>query len=94
MPSAAFLCLGFINNFEEYRDIQFPKELVCSLGIHCFGGELKPKKLKGMDKLIVKMLRSEIKGADFEVSDEGQAPLPEIVPENIYRLADKIRGLL
>ena len=94
MQTAIFLCCGFPENFDDYIAMQIPKTVIPSLGTHCFGGELKPKKLKGMDKLIVKMLRSEIKGADFEVSDEGQAPLPEIVPENIYRLADKIRGLL
>ena len=94
MPSAAFLCLGFINNFEEYRDIQFPKELVCSLGIHCFGGELKPDKLKGLDKLIVKAVRSSLKSEDFENPYSERDTLPEILPETITRLADKIRGLL
>ena len=94
MPSAAFLCLGFINNFEEYRDIQFPKELVCSLGIHCFGGELKPDKLKGLDKLIVKAVRSSLRSEDFENPYSERDTLPEILPETITRLADKIRGLL
>ncbi len=92
--TALFLCCGFPESFDNYVAKQFPKNIIPSLGIYCFGGELKPKKLKGMDKLIVKMIRSEITGADFEVSDSSQPPLPEIVPENIYRLADKIRSVL
>ncbi len=94
MQTAVFLCCGFTENFDDYVSFQVPKTLVPSLGIHCFGGELKPNKLKGMDKFIVKMVRSSIVGSDFESPDPTASPLPEIVPENIRRLADKIRGLL
>lgn len=94
IQTAIFLCCGFPENFDDYVATQIPKTVIPSLGMHCFGGELKPKKLKGMDKLIVKMLRSDITGADFEVSNGNQSPLPEIVPENIYRLADNLRRLL
>ena len=92
--TALFLCCGFPEYFDTYVAKQFPKSIIPSLGIHCFGGELKPKDLKGIDKLIVKMLREDIQGADYEAYDALHSPLPEIVPENIYRLSDKMRQLL
>lgn len=92
--TAVFLCCGFTENFDDYVNLQVPKSVLADLGIHCFGGELKPKELKGMDKLAVKMMRSSITTADFESPDPNASPLPEIIPENIYRLADRIRALL
>ena len=74
-------------------DILLPKRLECSLGHHCFGGELKPEKLTGFDKLVVRMLRSSIKSQDFEESDEDHHPLPELIPENINLLVEKIKRL-
>ncbi len=91
---AVFICCGFSESFDDYVHFQVPKELIPSLGIHYFGGELKPDNLKGLDKLMVKTIRAEIIGADFEAPDQNASPLPEIVPENIWRLAERIRGLL
>ncbi len=91
---AVFLCCGFAESFDDYVHLQVPKTLIPSLGIHYFGGELKPDKLKGMDKLIVKAVRSSIVEADFESPDPEASPLPEIIPENIWRLADRIRALM
>ena len=93
MNTALFLCCGFANNFEEYCSIEIPKNLNASLGIHYFGGEMKPEKLHGFDKLVVKMVRSSIKTKNFENSQLDQIPLPEILPENITRLADAILEL-
>lgn len=94
MHTALFLCCGFPESFDDYVSMQIPKSVIPSLGIHYFGGELKPQKLKGLDKLMVKMIRSEITGADFEAPEHERPPLPEIVPEEIARLADRIRELL
>ncbi len=91
---AIFICCGFSDSFDDYVHFQVPKNLIPSLGIHYFGGELKPDKLKGIDKLMVKAIRSEIIGTDFESPNPNASPLPEIVPENIWRLAEKIRSLL
>ena len=94
MPCALFFCCGFPLRYEEYAEIEVPKGLVCSLGIHYFGGELKPSKLKGLDKLIVTMVRQSILTQDFESPDDRtQHTLPEILPEAISRLADSIRAL-
>ena len=94
MNTALYLCCGFTESFDDYVTMQIPKSINAKLGIHCFGGELKPEKLRGLDKLIVKMVRSSLKTEDIDFPDENRSPLPEIVPENIYRLADKIRALL
>ncbi len=93
MPTAVFFCCGYPRQFQEYVDIQLPKGLICSLGHHCFGGELKPEKLTGFDKWVVRMLRSSIKGQDFEESDADHHDLPELIPENINLLVEKIEKL-
>ena len=91
--SAFFFCCGFPSELEDYIDTRLPKTINFSLGIHCFGGELKPEKLKGFDKLAVKMMRSHINSQDFEESDDDHIPLPELLPESIQRLADIIKAL-
>ena len=90
--SAFFFCCGFPSELEDYVDTQLPKSINFSLGVHCFGGELKPEKLKGMDKLVVKMVRSHINSQDFEESEDDHMPLPELLPESIQRLADMINN--
>lgn len=93
MPSSVYLCCGFPRNFEEYVDTQIPKALHCSLGFYSFGGELKPEKLHGMDRWIVKHIRNSIRCQDFEESDREHHILPEIFLENIRLLADKIGNI-
>ena len=94
MPTALFLCCGFSENFDDYVSMVFPKSVSASLGIHCFGGELKPDKLRGLDKFLVKRIRSSMQYRDFDDPDPDASPLPEILPETIYRLADTIKALL
>ena len=92
--TALFLCCGFTESFDDYVAMQFPKNIIASLGIHCFGGEMKPDKLKGLDKLVIKTVLSQIKYEEFDDPDPKRSPIPEILPETIYRLADRIRALL
>ncbi len=94
IPCAVFICCGYTESFEDYVHFQVPKALTPSLGFHCFGGELKPDRLHGFDKLVVKRMRASIVEEDFESPNPESSPLPEIVPENIWRLADSIRNLL
>ena len=92
--TAIFLCCGISTDVDDYITLQIPKSLNPSLDIHYFGGELKPEKAKGFDKIALKAMRSSVKDVDFESPDKNDTPLPEIIPENIMRLADKIRSLL
>lgn len=92
--TAIFLCAGLSENVDDYITLQIPKNIIPSLEIHYFGGEVKPANAKGIDKWILRAMRSSIKDVDFEAPDPNDNPLPEIIPENIYRLADRIRSLL
>lgn len=93
MPSAFFLCCGFPIEWEDYADAQLPSGMQFSLGRHCFGGELKPEKLRGFDKLAVKLMRGHIRSRDFEEGDKNDHPLPELIPEHVTLLAEKIFSL-
>ncbi len=91
IPCAVFLCCGFPDEFEEYVTREFPSDFAPSYGFHCFGGELKPKKARGLDRFILKAMRRSITEHDFEDGNYSGS-LPEIIPEHIYILADKIMG--
>ena len=91
--TAVGFCCGLTRLFEEYVETQLPKDLVCSLGHHLFGGELKPEKLRGLDKIFVKMARQSIQTQDFEKPKDELHDLPELLPENVTLLADKIKQL-
>jgi len=92
MPTALFLCCGYPDNFGDYVKENFPSSWDPSFGVHCFGGEMKPEKLHGIDKWIIKAMRNAIVEHDFE---DGfyEGSLPELLPETIQRLADRIRGI-
>lgn len=91
MPCAVYLCCGLTRLFDEYAETLFPRRFTPSLGFHLFGGELKPDRVTGLDKLAVMLMRSSIKSQDFEESDRDHHDLPEIIPENIALLAKEIR---
>lgn len=93
MPSAVFICCGFPADLEDYIETQLPRRMTFSLGVHCFGGEIKPEKQKGLDKLVLKMVKSHIRYKDLEENDKHDYMLPEIIPEHITLLADRIRAL-
>ena len=90
---AFFVCCGFPDRVDEYAEDNLPKGLVPSLGVHCFGGELKPEKLKGFDRFVVRSVRKSIVEHDFE-DGHYEGALPEIMPDHIARLVDTLRTLL
>ena len=90
MPFGIYFCCGYTKQFQEYVDIQFPKNYEPSLGFHLLGGEMKPEKYSGFDKFIMKMMRNAIKTQDFETDENDLHDLPEIYPENIAVLAKKV----
>ncbi len=90
MPAAAFICCGFVKDYEDYAVMQLPRDLEFSRGVHCFGGELKPDKLKGLDKLIVKVVRESIRTQDPDKADDDRHELPELMPDTIYALAEQL----
>ncbi len=92
--SAAFICCGYLKNFEDYKTMQLPLDLSFSLGVHCFGGHLKPDRLHGFDKLFVKIARENILTQDPDKSDYDRNELPELMPDTIYALAEQILRLI
>ena len=90
MPCSVFICCGLSKDFDDYKIMQLPKQLKCSLGVQHFGGELKPDKLKGLDKLLVKVMREKILTQDPDISDSDREELPELLPDTIYALAERI----
>ena len=93
MKAAVFFCCGRTKRFAEYVETQLPRRIVPSLGYHLFGGELKPDRVKGFDKIFVMGMRNSIKSQDFEEDDSNHDDLPEIIPENILLLAKDIRRI-
>ena len=95
MHSAAFICCGIGKNFDDYRVMQLPKDINFSLGVHYFGGQLKPDRIKGkLDKFIVKAMRESIAAQDPEKSDYYRNELPELMPDTIRALAERILLLI
>ena len=90
MPCAVFICCGISKDFDDYKTMQLPKDLHCSLGVAHFGGHLKPDRLKGMDRLIVKVMRESILSQDPDITGDDRNELPELLPDTIYSLAERI----
>ena len=88
---AYFLACGYTDKYDEYLKKSVPADLqdaavVCEL----FGGRLKPENSSGFDRFFVKAARNSIVNQDeSEKTYEGELErvLPEIVPENVARLA-------
>ena len=59
----------------------------------CLGGSLDPQRFKGINKLIVKSVRSEILGGGDNGDERKDMSLPTIMDENISQLADKIKRM-
>lgn len=93
MPSAFFFCCGIIRDFDDYKTTELPSKIHFSLGVECFGGELKPDKLKGFDKMIVNAMRQSILTQDSDLRNSSDLELPEFLPENILALAERIKRL-
>ena len=89
MPCAFFLCCGLPDDFDDYIDINLPRDFAPSHGKYCFGGELKPKNAKGFDRFIISAMRRSIREHDFEDGNY-DGSLPEIIPENIEALANRL----
>lgn len=93
MPSAAFICCGLTNDFEDYVVTEIPKEIKFSLGVHCFGGELKTDRVRGMDRIITFFMRQSVLMQDPDKSNRDMIELPEIFPDTINALAERIHRL-
>ncbi len=90
--TAYYMCCGFVDCAEEYAEKALPKALRgTELTVTCLGGSLEPQRFKGIDKMIVKAVRSEILGGGENGEQRDDMTLPTILDENIVQLADLIK---
>ena len=88
-----FLCLGFVDLFDEYMIKNFPKDLRDNAAaITCFGGDMNPDKHRGFDKMIIKMVRADILGGGDNGQPRDDISLPTINENNISQLAEIIKS--
>lgn len=89
-----FVCCGFVDCFDEYKKKVIPRELAeKAFEISCFGGALEPSRFRGIDKIVVKAVRSEILGGGENGDAREDMSLPTIMDENIAQFADKIKKI-
>ena len=87
-----FMCCGFVDCFDEYREKTIPKDLGdAAFEIACFGGSLEPSRFRGFDKIVVKAVRAEILGGGENGEARADMSLPTIMDENIAQFADRIK---
>ncbi len=93
-----FLCCGFADMAQNYYEKAFPAAMREKAVSGYFGGELKPEKLQGLDKWVVRVVRNSIinenNHPDAVSREEYTRVLPEIIPENIERFAGEINRKL
>ena len=90
---AYYMCCGFIDCADEYAEKALKRDLgEKALTVTCLGGSLDPSKFKNVfDKIIIKMVRSEILGGGENGEHREDMSLPTILDENIAQLADLIK---
>ena len=89
-----FMCCGFVDCFDEYKQKLIPKGLrEKAFEISCFGGSLEPSRFRGIDKLIVKAVRSEILRGGENGEGRDDMSLPTVMDENIAQFADRIKKI-
>lgn len=89
---AFFICCADPEEAEKYITRGFGEELLSgAVAAESFGGELRPERHRGIEKLFVKMARkSSMKTDDINYPNEIKTP-PAILPDRISYFADKIR---
>ena len=90
---AYFLCCGFTDCFEDYLYKNIPERLIeHAETVACFGGSLDKNKAKGIDRLMISAVRSEILGGGQNGQQRDDLSLPTIMETNISQFADVILG--
>jgi len=89
---AFFICCGDPESTECYFQRSIPRPLLDnSISNMSFGGDLRIKEQKGLDKIWAKMILSSIKNNNISENMNEEMAIPAVVPENISRFADEIR---
>ena len=92
IKTAYYICCGFVDCLEDYAQKTIPATLrENAIDVTCLGGSLDPRRFKGINKFVVKSVRSEILGGGDNGDERKDMSLPTIMDENISQLADKIK---
>lgn len=87
-----FICCAYIDSAGEYIRKLIPYGLRQAADtIECFGGELVVKNYRGVERFIVRMMRSDILDDGSRDGELNHRNLPEIMTDAIRRFADEIR---
>ena len=90
---AYFLCCGFTDCFEDYLYKNIPESLIENAeAVACFGGSLDKNRVKGIDRMIISAVRSEILGGGQNGQQRDDISLPTVMEGNISQFADSILG--
>ena len=88
-----FICCAYTDSAPEYLNRRIPSELAGrATAMACFGGEIKLRQLRGLDKLAARAILGAITDEGEEVGLVKVASLPSIDPDSISRFADKIKA--
>ena len=86
-----FFCCGLPHESEYYRDVLFSKKLKeHAFELLYFGGSLRQEGLSFWERRLIGSIRSAIAESEFE-DGEYTPSLPGILPENIERMAMRVR---
>lgn len=86
-----FFCCGLPHESEYYRDVLFSKKLKQhAFELLYFGGSLRQDGLSWWERHLIRSIRSAIVESEFE-DGEYTPSLPGILPENIERMAMRVR---
>ena len=94
--TAYFLCCAYIERTDEYFEDMLTDEMRRNAVLTaCFGGTLKVERQKGFFmKMLVRAMRNEIVEHGESDDESVTRVLPEIVPAEISRAADRIMSKL
>lgn len=91
IPHGLFLCMSSGHEFEEVSEKVFPAELRRgAFAVLNFGGRLRLKRAGLLERILLHAARSRIAENEMEVG-EYTPTLPDILPENISRMASAVR---
>lgn len=92
VPHAFFLCMASGHEFEETGEKLFPADLRAgAFAVLNFGGRLKLKNAGLFERILLHAVRSRIRENEMEIG-EYTPTLPDILPENISRMASAARA--
>ncbi len=92
MRFGLFMCCGFPDAAEDCFARSYPADILnTSLSNMSFGGEMRPEKVKGFEKFIVKLSLHNIRENNRNEDRDRDIPIPALLPENIRLFADALR---